>query len=109
MKTQKKEVEAEKIVEKKAKVEAVRRVEEALQQQKEQAIRHEANRKMAIIKELIEADSPVMRHAIEELSKGMFSKGYDATKTIEENLNNAMFVGGLMNSIQKIDPSVFLA
>jgi plasmid replication initiation protein len=104
---QKKQAEIDKIAEKNAKVEALKKAEQDAQQQKEQAIRNESNRKMAIIKNLIKEDAPVIHQAIEELSKGMFSRGYDASKTIAENFENAMFAGGLMNIIQKIDPSTF--
>ena len=32
---------------------------------------------------------------------------YDRSKTIEENLESAMFAGGLMNIINKIEPTLF--
>jgi plasmid replication initiation protein len=104
---QKKEAEADKITEKKAKVEALKQAEQEQQQQKEQAIRNESNRKVSIIKDLIRQDSPVIHQAVEELSRGMFSRGYDRSKTIEENLESAMFAGGLMNIINKIEPTLF--
>jgi plasmid replication initiation protein len=104
---QKKQTEANKLAEKKAKAEAMKRVEEAAKKQKEEAVRYESHRKMNVIKNLIQNNSDLIPQAIEELSRGMFSKGYDPTKTIEENLENAMFAGAMMNVLQKIEPLIF--
>jgi plasmid replication initiation protein len=105
---QKKKIEADRMSEMKMKAEQLKRVEEDAKQQKEQAIRSETNRKINLIRLLIQQNSPLVRQGIEELSRGFFKNSYDSTKTIEENLENAMFLGGLMNAIQKIEPSIFL-
>lgn len=104
---QKKQSEVEKMTEKKVKIESAKQAEEAEQAQKEQAIRRESDRKIRIIAALIAADSPLIPQAIEVLSKGMFGRGYDAAKTVEENLENAMFAGGLMGVLQKMEPTIF--
>ncbi len=104
---QKKKTEADRILENRAKAETLKRVEEAEKAQKEQAIRNESNRKINLIKELILQNSPLIQLAVEELSRGIFSKAYNSEKTIDENLENAMFAGGLMNALQKIEPTIF--
>lgn len=102
-----KKAEADKIAEKKAKIEAIKRVEEEVRQNKENVARNESNRKITIIKDLIRENPSFIHQALEVLRSGMFSNVYNSTKTIEENMENAMFVGGLMNVIQKIDPTIF--
>lgn len=102
-----KKAEADKIAEKKAKIEAIKRVEEEVRQNKENAARNESNRKITIIKDLIRENPSFIHQALEVLRSGMFSNVYNSTKTIEENMENAMFAGGLMNVIQKIDPTIF--
>lgn len=102
-----KKAEADKIAEKKAKIEAIKRVEEEVRQNKENVARNESNRKITIIKDLIRENPTFIHQALEVLRSGMFSNVYNSTKTIEENMENAMFVGGLMNVIQKIDPTIF--
>ena len=105
---QKKKAQADILAEKRAKKEALLKVELEKRQQKEQAIRDESQRKLALIKTLVQEDSLLLHEAIEELKRGMFGRSYDPTKTIEANLENAMFVGALMNAIQKIAPKFFL-
>lgn len=105
---QKKKTQADIIAEKKAKVDAAKNAEMTAQQQKEQALRDENNRKIGLIKNLVQSDAPLIHEAIVELRRGMFGRGYDPTKTIEENLENPMFLGGLMNVIQKLEPRFFL-
>lgn len=102
-----KKAEADKIAEKKAKIEAIKRVEEEVRQNKENVARNESNRKITIIKDLIRENPTFIHQALEILRSGMFSNVYDSTKTVEENMENAMFAGGLMNVIQKIDPTIF--
>ena len=104
---QKKKIEADRMSEIKMKAEQMKRIEEDAKQQKEQTMRSETNRKINLIRLLIQQDSPLVRQGIEELSRGFFKNSYDSTKTIEENLENAMFLGGLMNVIQKIEPNIF--
>lgn len=103
----KKQAEADKMAEKRAKVEALKQIEALAKLQKEAALRNESNRKIAIVRDLIHVDAPLIHQAVEVLRNGMFSKGYDPTKTLEGNLENAMFAGGLMNILQKIEPTVF--
>jgi plasmid replication initiation protein len=105
---QKKEDEAHKIAEKKAKAEAHKKAEAATQEQKQQAARTESHRRINIIKDLIQKDAPLIHQAITELQNSIFTGGYDPKKTIEANLTSAMFAGTLMNVLQKMKPSVFL-
>jgi Initiator Replication protein len=89
----KQEVENPKELEQKGRVEAEKRKETA--------------RKMGIINQLIADDAPIIHQAIADIQNSMFSTAYKADKTWADNLENPMFVGGLMNTLQKIDPAIF--
>ena len=62
---------------------------------------------MAILKKLINEKSPLIAEAIAEVKAGMFSKSYDPSKSIEDNLTDARFAGLLMFAVSKLDTKVF--
>jgi plasmid replication initiation protein len=107
---QKKQIEADKLAQQKAKQAkeaALKQAEQAVQWQREQTVRNESNRKIAIIEGLIRQDSPLMRQAVEELRRGIVSTGYDPNVPIADLLKNAMIAGKLMTVLQKIEPTIF--
>jgi hypothetical protein len=104
---QKKQAEAQKVTEKKAKIEALKKEKQIEEDNKKQFLRTESERKLSIIKVLIAEKPDLVYEAIEQLTQGMFGNSYDRNKSIEENINNPMLAGGLMNILQKLEPTVF--
>ena len=97
----------QKITEKKAKIEAATQKEQDQKGRVEAAKREENERKIAIIKHLIADDISIVYQAVTDIQNSMFSTSYKAEKTLAENLENPMFVGGLMNALLKIDATIF--
>ena len=97
----------QKNVEKKANLEAEAQKEQAQKSRVEEVKRKETERKMYIIRQLINDDLPIIHQAIADIQNSMFSTAYNAQKTVIENLENPMFMGGLMNALLKIDATVF--
>ncbi len=97
----------QKNTEKKAKIEAETQKVQAQKGRVEDAKRKEAERKIAIMKQLIADDAPIIHKAIADIQNSMFSTSYNTQKTVSENLENPMFVGGLMNALVKIDATIF--
>jgi hypothetical protein len=62
---------------------------------------------LSIIKKPIVQKPDLMYEAVEQLSQGMFGNSYDRCKSIEDNIKNPMLAGGLMNILQKINPTIF--
>lgn len=91
----------------KAKIEAEKQKEQLQKSRVEEKKRKEGERKVAIIKQLIATDAPIVQEAIEDIKNSMFSIAYDERKTLAENLDNPMFLGGLMNALQKLNPNIF--
>lgn len=93
--------------EKKTKLDALNKTINEKQSRVEEAKRQESERKKAIIKRLVQEESPIIHQAIEDIKNSMFHKSYDPQKTLNQNFENPMFLGGLMNALQKIDPNIF--
>lgn len=91
----------------KVKIEAEKQKEQLQKSRVEEKKRKEGERKIAIIKRLIATDAPIVQEAIEDIKNSMFSIAYDEKKTLAENLDNPMFLGGLMNAMLKIDAGIF--
>ena len=93
--------------EKKAKAEAIKKTEKESAEKKIRASHDENERKMAILKKLINEKSPLIAEAIAEVKTGMFSKSYNPSKSIEDNLADARFAGLLMFAVSKLDAKIF--
>jgi plasmid replication initiation protein len=105
---QKRQTDTDKLLQKKAKDAGIKKVEQDVQWQREQNIRQESNRKISIIQDLIQQDSPLIHQAVEEMRRGVLSTGYDPKMPISDLLKNAMMAGKLMSILQKIEPTTFL-
>jgi hypothetical protein len=97
----------QKSTEKKAKLEADTQKEQAQKGRVEDVKRKEGERKIGIIKQLIADDATIIHQAITDIQNSMFSTSYKTEKTVLENLENPMFVGGLMNALVKLDATIF--
>jgi plasmid replication initiation protein len=97
----------QKNTEKKTKLEAETQKEQAQKGRVEETKRKEADRKIAIMKQFIADDAPIIHKAVANLQNSMFSTSYNGAKTLAENLENPMFVGGLMNELLKINTTLF--
>ena len=105
---QKKHIDNQKMTDKKAKELAIKQDEQNLKQQKEALVRHESQRKIAIIRRLIEQDSPIIHQAIEQLKMGQGATGYNPKMPLTDLLENPMMAGKLMNILQKIQQNIFI-
>jgi Initiator Replication protein len=97
----------QKSTEKKTKLEADTQKEQAQKGRVEDVKRKESERKTGIIKQLIADDASIIHQAITDIQNSMFSTSYKTEKTVLENLENPMFVGGLMNALVKLDATIF--
>jgi hypothetical protein len=97
----------QKSTEKTAKLEADTQKELVQKGRVEDVKRKESERKIAIIRELIAHDTPIIHQAVADIQNSMFRTSYKAEKTVLENLENPMFVGGLMNALLKLDATLF--
>lgn len=97
----------QKNTEKKAKIEAETQKVQEQKGRVEDAKRKEAERKIAIMKQLIADDAPIIKKAIADIQNSMFSSSYNSQKTVSENIENPMFLGSLMNALLKIDATIF--
>ncbi len=104
---QKKITEAQKLTDKKAKVDAAYKAKQLETEAKNEQRRLENERKLAIIKNLIIQKSELIPQAVEQLKNSMFGRTYDTHQNIEENIAKPMLAGGLMNILQKLEPHIF--
>jgi plasmid replication initiation protein len=104
---QKKQADTQKAADKKAQTQAAKQVEDNRQKAQEAYNRSESERKMGIIKRLIDADSELMYEATQQLKTGLIGRSYDHSKTLEQNIEFPMLAGALMNILQKLDPHIF--
>ena len=103
----KQKIEAEQRAQKQAKMDAAKKMEQEVQQQKEQIVRDESKRKIKIIEGLIQTDSLLLHQAIAELRRGISGASFDPTIPIGQVLETPMLAGKLMNILQKIEPTIF--
>ena len=94
-------------VEKKVKLEVEKAVEQDAKNKIAEEKRQEGARKIQIIKYLIAVQAPIINEAIEEIQKGMFKTAYKPQKSILENLEYPMFIGAMMNVLEKLNPDIF--
>jgi plasmid replication initiation protein len=104
---QKKALEAQQIAEQRAKTEALRQAAQAQEQAKNDFSRRESDRKMQIIRNLIEEDAELLYEALERMKTDVLGRNYDNNKTVEENMKSPMLAGVLMNYLVKLDPTIF--
>lgn len=97
----------QKNTEKKAKIEAETQKIQAQKGRVEDNKRKESERKIGIIKQLIADGAPIIGQAVANIQNSMFSTSYNEAKTLAENLENPMFVGGLINELLKINTTLF--
>jgi plasmid replication initiation protein len=97
----------QKSADKKAKLKAENQDEQAQKSRVEDVKRKESERKIAIIKQLINKEAAIINQAVVDIQNSMFRTSYDAKKTLIDNLENPMFMGALMNALIKIDASIF--
>lgn len=93
--------------EKKAKQDSQTQKEQLQKGRVEAVKRKETERKTGIIKQLIADNAPILHQAIADIQNSMFSSSYNKAKTLNENLENPMFLGSLMNALEKIDTNIF--
>jgi plasmid replication initiation protein len=106
---QKKKVEAEKMAQKKAKIEAIQKMEQDAEDKKKQAIKAQFDKQKRIFERLIEEDDTFWL-AMEESIKAdnMIKNQYDFDKDIFENMQKPMIAGALMAIAVKLRGEVFL-
>ena len=94
-------------VEKKAKIEAVKKTEQNEQQTKEQAKRAIGELKINKLKTLIGEKAVLIDLSLAEFQRGQFANYFDKTKSLLENMDSPAFAGAMMYIAEKLDPSVF--
>jgi plasmid replication initiation protein len=104
---QKKALEVQQMMENRLKAEAAKQAAQIQEQAKSNYTRSESERKMAIIRNLMEQDADILYEAIEQMKNDVLGRSYDANSTIEENLKSPMLAGVLMNYLVKINPHIF--
>jgi plasmid replication initiation protein len=104
----KKTIEASKIIEKKAKVEAIEKQKLQEEDKKKQAFRLQFERKKEIFKALVEDDETFWLELEESIkADNMIKNYYDFEKDIFENMQKPMIAGALMAIAVKLRPDVF--
>ena len=102
-----KEVDKKKGVEKKVKLEVEKATEQEAKNRIADEKRKEGDRKVKIIKRLISTQAPIINEAVEEIQSGMFRTAYKPEKSVLDNLGNPMFIGAMMNALEKLDVHIF--
>jgi plasmid replication initiation protein len=100
-------IQKNKETEKKSKIDAEKLKDQETKEKIQDFKRREGERKRRILDKLITDDAPIIKDAIEELQNSMFRTSYDAQKSLSENMMNHMFVGGIMNVLDKLDGNLF--
>jgi plasmid replication initiation protein len=100
-------IQKKKETEKKAKIDAEKFKDQAAKNNIQDVKRREGERKRQILDVLIAEDAQIIKDAVLELQNSMFKTSYDAQKSLAENMLNPMFVGGIMNVLDKIDEELF--
>jgi plasmid replication initiation protein len=100
-------IQKKKEIEKKVKIEVEKFKDQVAKNNIQDVKRREGERKRQILDGLIADDAPIIKDAILELQNSMFRTSYDAQKSLAENMMNPMFVGGIMNALEKLDSSIF--
>jgi plasmid replication initiation protein len=104
----KKTIEATKIIENKAKVEAIEKQKLQEEDKKKQAFRLQFERKKEVFKVLIEEDETFWLELEESIkADNMIKNYYDFEKDIFENMQKPMIAGALMAIAVKLRPDVF--
>jgi hypothetical protein len=100
-------IQKKKETEKKAKIDAEKFKDQAAKNNIQDVKRREGERNRQILDVLIAEDAQIIKDAVLELQNSMFKTSYDAQKSLAENMLNPMFVGGIMNVLDKIDEELF--
>jgi plasmid replication initiation protein len=95
--------------EKKAKIDSEKLKEQEAKDKVQDFKRREGERKQKIVENLIAEDAPIIKEAILEIQNSMFRSSYDSKKSVKENMLNPMFMGGIMNFLEKLNADVFNA
>jgi plasmid replication initiation protein len=93
--------------EKKAKIDSEKLKEQETKNKIQDFKRKEGERKQKIVEDLIVEDAQIIKEAIVEIQNSMFRSSYNAEKSVKENMLNPMFVGSIMNFLEKLDGDVF--
>jgi plasmid replication initiation protein len=100
-------IQKNKEIEKKAKIDAEKLKDQEKKDKIQDFKRREGERKRRILDRMIIEDAPIIKDAIEALQNSMFRTSYDAQKSLVDNMFNPMFVGGIMNVLEKLDGELF--
>jgi plasmid replication initiation protein len=103
MEAQKALANEQKIAEKRAKLLSEKQAEQAAQIAEEARQQNADNFKRNFIRQLYTEQPAVMQEALETIHQGMFKWAYDASKTMEENLQMPVFLGVLMGTLEKMN------